>query len=159
MSNETKLNIGDNAPDFRLPDQNDKDVSLNDLKGKWVILYFYPKDNTPGCTVEAVDFTALADQFDALNTAVIGMSPDSVRSHDNFTSKQNLKVILASDPEKETISAYGVWQEKMNYGKKYMGVVRTTYLIGEDGTVLQSWTNVRAKGHAQAVLDATRDAG
>ncbi len=155
----TILQPGEKAPSFTLERNGGGTVSLADYRGKKVVLYFYPKDNTPGCTVEAVDFTALADQFDALNTAVIGMSPDSVRSHDNFTSKQNLKVILASDPEKETISAYGVWQEKMNYGKKYMGVVRTTYLIGEDGTVLQSWTNVRAKGHAQAVLDATRDAG
>ncbi len=155
----TILQPGEKAPSFTLERNGGGSVSLADFQGKKVVLYFYPKDNTPGCTVEAVDFTALADQFDALNTAVIGMSPDSVRSHDNFTSKQNLKVILASDPEKETISAYGVWQEKMNYGKKYMGVVRTTYLIGEDGTVLQSWTNVRAKGHAQAVLDATRDAG
>ncbi len=155
----TILQPGEKAPSFTLERNGGGSVSLADFQGKKVVLYFYPKDNTPGCTVEAVDFTALADQFDALNTVVIGMSPDSVRSHDNFTSKQNLKVILASDPEKETISAYGVWQEKMNYGKKYMGVVRTTYLIGEDRTVLQSWTNVRAKGHAQAVLDATRDAG
>jgi peroxiredoxin Q/BCP len=99
-----------------------------------------------------VDFTALRDEFGALNAVVVGMSPDTAASHDKFVAKQALHVILAADPEKTVLEAYGVWQEKMNYGRKYMGVVRTTYLIGEDGKVLNTWSKVRAKGHAEAVL-------
>ncbi len=153
----TELQPGDKAPEFSLPRDGGSNVSLSDFSGKNVVLYFYPKDNTAGCTVEAVDFTALEKEFAALNTVVIGMSPDSVKSHDNFVAKQNLTVILASDTEKEVLEAYGVWQEKSMYGRKYMGVQRTTYLIGTDGTVLKAWTKVKAKGHAQAVLDAVKE--
>ncbi len=153
----TELQPGDKAPDFTLPRDGGSNVSLSDFSGKNVVLYFYPKDSTSGCTIEAVDFTALEKEFAALNTVVIGMSPDSVKSHDNFVAKQNLTVILASDTEKEVLEAYGVWQEKSMYGRKYMGVQRTTYLIGPDGTVLKTWTKVKAKGHAEAVLDAVKE--
>ncbi len=153
----SELQPGDKAPEFNLPRDGGGQVSLADFSGRNVILYFYPKDSTAGCTIEAVDFTALSAEFEKLNAVVIGMSPDSVKSHDNFVAKQNLSVILASDTEKGVLEAYGVWQEKSMYGRKYMGVQRTTYLIGEDGKVKKTWTKVKAKGHAEAVLQALRE--
>ncbi len=155
----SELQPGDKAPDFTLPRDGGGQVSLADFSGRNVILYFYPKDSTTGCTIEAVDFTALSAEFEKLNAVVIGMSPDSVKSHDNFIAKQNLSVILASDTEKSVLEDYGVWQEKSMYGRKYMGVQRTTYLIGEDGKVKATWAKVKAKGHAEAVLQALREAG
>ncbi len=155
----SELQPGDKAPNFTLPRDGGGQVSLADFSGRNVILYFYPKDSTTGCTIEAVDFTALSGEFEKLNAVVIGMSPDSVKSHDNFIAKQNLSVILASDTEKSVLEDYGVWQEKSMYGRKYMGVQRTTYLIGEDGKVKATWAKVKAKGHAEAVLQALREAG
>ncbi len=155
----SELQPGDKAPEFTLPRDGGGQVSLADFSGRNVILYFYPKDSTTGCTIEAVDFTALSAEFEKLNAVVIGMSPDSVKSHDNFIAKQNLSVILASDTEKSVLEDYGVWQEKSMYGRKYMGVQRTTYLIGEDGKVKATWAKVKAKGHAEAVLQALREAG
>ena len=148
----TKLNIGDNAPGFSLPDTNENEISNNDFTGKWLVLYFYPKDNTSGCTVEAIDFTAKIKEFANLNAAVVGVSPDSCKSHQNFTRKHDLKVNLLSDPEKKMLQEYGVWQEKSMYGRKYMGVVRTTYLVNPNGKIAAIWPKVKVKGHAEEVL-------
>ncbi|KQR30230.1 alkyl hydroperoxide reductase [Rhizobium sp. Leaf155] len=151
-----ELTIGDEAPDFRLPRNGGGDISLSDLKGKAVVLYFYPKDDTSGCTAEAIDFSALGAQFEAANTVVIGISPDSVKSHDKFAAKHSLTVMLAADEYKSALEAYGVWREKSMYGKKYMGVERTTFLISPDGKVAKIWSKVKVPGHAQAVLDEAK---
>ena len=151
MSKENKLNVGDNAPGFCLPDQEDGDVCLKDFKGKWVVLYFYPKDNTPGCTVEAVDFTGIKADLEAMDTVVLGVSPDSTKSHRNFISNQELTITLLSDPGHKVIELYGAWQLKKNYGKEYYGVVRSTFLIDPGGKIAHAWTNVKANGHAEAV--------
>lgn len=150
---------GMSAPLFTLPRDGGGTVSLEAFKGRKVVLYFYPKDNTSGCTVEAIDFTALLPEFEKADTVVIGLSPDSAASHDKFCKKHNLGVILAADEDKSTLSAYGVWTEKSMYGRKYMGVERTTVLVGRDGTITQVWPKVKVKGHAQEVLDATRNLG
>ena len=146
------LDKGDKAPDFNLPDAQGKLVSLSDLKGKQVVLYFYPKDDTSGCTVEAKDFSCLVDDFDKHGAVVLGMSPDSPKSHGKFVSKHDLKVGLVADEDKSTLQAYGVWVEKSMYGRKYMGVERSTFLIGEDGTIREAWRNVKVPGHAEEVL-------
>ncbi|PVE55400.1 peroxiredoxin [Rhizobium rhizogenes] len=151
-----ELTIGDEAPDFRLPRNGGGDISLSGLKGKAVVLYFYPKDDTSGCTAEAIDFSALGAQFEAANTVVIGISPDSVKSHDKFAAKHSLTVMLAADEDKSALEAYGVWKEKSMYGKKYMGVERTTFLISPDGKVAKIWSKVKVPGHAQAVLDEAK---
>lgn len=150
------LNTGDKAPDFTLPFDAGETLGLSDFKGKNVVLYFYPKDSTPGCTTEAKDFTALMDEFAAANTAIVGMSKDSVRRHDNFIAKQELKVRLASDEEGKTIEDYGVWVQKKLYGREYMGIERATFLIDSNGIVREIWRKVKVKGHAQAVLEAAR---
>ena len=146
------------AKPFTLQNQNDETVSLDDYKGKYVVLYFYPKDNTPGCTVEAKDFSCLKEEFAQLNCAIIGVSKDSIAKHQNFIAKQELTIDLLSDPENEIIESYGAWQLKKNYGKEYMGIVRSTYLIAPDGNILQEWTKVRVKGHVAAVLKAVKEA-
>ncbi|MQB19332.1 peroxiredoxin [Agrobacterium tumefaciens] len=151
-----ELTIGDEAPDFRLPRNGGGDISISDLKGKAVVLYFYPKDDTSGCTAEAIDFSALGAQFEAANTVVIGISPDSVKSHDKFAAKHSLTVMLAADEDRSALEAYGVWKEKSMYGKKYMGVERTTFLISPDGKVAKIWSKVKVPGHAQAVLDEAK---
>ncbi|WP_313558424.1 thioredoxin-dependent thiol peroxidase [Agrobacterium cavarae] len=151
-----ELTIGDEAPDFRLPRNGGGDISLSDLKGKAVVLYFYPKDDTSGCTAEAIDFSALGAQFEAANAVVIGISPDSVKSHDKFAAKHSLTVMLAADEDKSALEAYGVWKEKSMYGKKYMGVERTTFLISPDGKIAKVWSKVKVPGHAQAVLDEAK---
>lgn len=151
-----ELTIGDKAPDFRLPRNGGGDISLSDLKGKAVVLYFYPKDDTSGCTAEAIDFSALGAEFEAANTVVIGISPDSVKSHDKFAAKHSLTVMLAADEERNALEAYGVWKEKSMYGKKYMGVERTTVLVSPDGEVAKIWSKVKVPGHAQAVLDEAK---
>ena len=151
-----ELTIGDEAPDFRLPRNGGGDISLSELKGKAVVLYFYPKDDTSGCTTEAIDFSALGAEFEAANAVVIGISPDSVKSHDKFAAKQSLTVMLAADEDKSALEAYGVWKEKSMYGKKYMGVERTTFLIAPDGKIAKIWSKVKVPGHAQAVLDEAK---
>ena len=151
-----ELTIGDKAPDFRLPRNGGGDISLSDLRGKEVVLYFYPKDDTSGCTAEAIDFSALGAEFEAANTVVIGISPDSVKSHDKFAAKHSLSVMLAADEERNALEAYGVWKEKSMYGKKYMGVERTTVLVSPDGKVAKIWSKVKVPGHAQAVLDEAK---
>lgn len=151
------VKVGEKAPDFKLKDQNGQEVSLSDFKGKWVVLYFYPKDNTPGCTKEAEDFTRLIENFEKLGTVVVGISPDSVESHRRFTEKRNLKVRLLSDPDHRVIESYGAWKLKKRFGKEYYGVVRSTFLIDPDGNVAHIWQNVRVKGHAEAVLQMVEE--
>jgi len=153
MSN---LQKDDMAPDFTLPCDDGKNVTLSDLRGGNVVLYFYPKDDTSGCTVEAVDFTALLLQFEAENTRVFGISPDGVASHCKFKDKHALTVPLLADEEKTTLQAYGVWGEKSMYGRKYMGVERTTLLIDAQGKIAQIWRKVSVSGHAEAVLKAAQ---
>ena len=150
------LNIGDPAPDFTLPRDGGGDLSLAALKGKIVVLYFYPKDDTSGCTIEAKDFSCLTKEFSEAGAVVIGMSPDSAKSHAKFRSKHDLSVELASDESKETLQAYGVWAEKSMYGRKYMGVVRSTYLIDRNGKVVKIWQKVSVPDHATEVLNAVR---
>jgi len=147
---------GDPAPGFDLPRDGGGSVSLDQFKGKPVVLYFYPKDDTSGCTKEAVNFSALADEFAAVGAEVIGVSPDPVKSHDKFKAKHDLSVTLVSDEDKQAIEAYGVWAEKKMYGKTYMGVERSTFLIGPDGKIVKAWRKVKVPGHAEAVLDAVK---
>lgn len=151
------LAIGQLAPDFILPRDGGGTVALSSFKGKPVVVYFYPKDNTSGCTTEATAFTELADAFEKADAVVIGISPDSVKSHDKFVAKHNLSIILGSDEEKSTLEAYQVWKEKSMYGKTYMGVERTTYLIDRDGKIAAVWPKVKVAGHAEAVLKAVQD--
>ena len=151
------LQVGDKAPDICLPNQDGEEVCLRDLRGKWVVLYFYPKDNTPGCTTEAKDFTALLDAFEKLGATVIGVSPDSIKRHQNFIQKQELGLTLLSDEEKVACQAFGCWQLKKNYGREYMGVVRSTFIIDPDGNIAAVWEKVKVKGHAEEVLQALRD--
>ena len=147
---------GDVAPGFELPRDGGETVSLEELKGRPVVLYFYPKDDKSGCTKEAVNFTALADEFAAAGAEIIGVSPDPVKSHDKFKAKHELTVTLASDEEKEVIQAYGVWGEKKMYGKTYMGVERSTFVIDKDGKIAKVWRKVKVPGHAEAVLEAVK---
>lgn len=146
------LNIGDKAPDFTLKDQNGNEVSLSDFKGKKVILYFYPKDNTPGCTRQACAFASAYEDFKSINAQVIGISKDSVASHIKFASKYELPFILLSDPRLSAIENYGVWQEKKLYGKVSMGVVRTTFIIDENGFVTHILPKVKPDTNAAEIL-------
>lgn len=153
----TGLDTGSEAPDFALPRDGNGIVSLSDLRGKSVVLYFYPKDDTSGCTAESIDFSALKPEFDRLGTVVIGISPDTPKSHDKFKAKHSLTVDLVSDTEKQTLEAYGVWVEKSMYGRKYMGVERSTFLIDGEGRIAEIWRKVKVPGHAKAVLEAARE--
>ena len=146
------LEVGDKAPEFEALNQDGVKVALKDFIGKNVVLYFYPKDNTPGCTTEACEFSANYDQFIKNDTVIIGVSPDSVKSHAGFIAKQNLKHILLSDENKEISKLYGVWQVKKNYGKEYLGIVRSTFVIGKDGKIVKIYKSVKAKDHAAKVL-------
>ena len=150
------LEPGAAAPDFDLPTDGGGRVSLTGLKGRKVVLYFYPKDDTTGCTAEAIAFNGLRAKFTAAGATVIGVSPDNAASHDKFKQKHDLKIALAADPERSAIEAYGVWKEKSMYGRKYMGVERTTFLIGADGRVARVWRKVKVPGHAEEVLAAAR---
>lgn len=147
---------GKKAPDFTLPDDAGGEIRLSKLKGRPVVVYFYPKDDTSGCTQEAKDFSCLADEFAAEGTEIIGISPDSPASHKKFKSKHGLNVRLLADEQKEIASAYGVWVEKSMYGRKYMGVERSTFLIDKSGKLVKSWRKVRIPGHAEEVLAAVR---
>jgi peroxiredoxin Q/BCP len=147
------IEIGKKAINFCLPNQDEIDICLRDLKGKWVILYFYPKDNTPGCSTEACNFTEDLSKFEELNAVILGVSPDSPKKHRNFIQKKDLKITLLSDEEKKVLQEYGVWQLKKMCGKEYMGVVRTTYLINPEGNVVNRWDKVRVKGHVEQVRE------
>ena len=150
------LSVGQKAPSFTLPATGGGTISLDGLKGRKAVVYFYPKDDTSGCTREAQDFQALKAQFAAADTEIIGVSADSVDSHDKFRSKYGLDFTLASDESKAALEAYGVWVEKSMYGRRYMGVERTTVLIDRDGTIAQVWPNVKVPGHAEEVLAAAK---
>lgn len=147
------LQQGTKAPDFTLPDKDNHPVSLSDFKGKKVILYFYPKDNTKGCTTQACTFRDAYSEFEALGAVVIGVSKDSTRSHTNFASKYELPFLLLSDPETEVIQAYDVWKEKKMYGKTYMGIVRTTYIIDEAGMIEKVYEKVKPAENADQILE------
>lgn len=142
---------GEHAPDFCLPNQDGQEVCLSSYRRKWVVLYFYPKDNTSGCTREACDFSDSIVTFSGLDAVVLGVSPDSVKSHANFAKKHGLKVLLLSDPDKKVLESYGVWREKKMYGRAYMGVVRSTILIDPEGRVAHVWDGVKVPGHVNAV--------
>lgn len=148
--------IGEMAPDFTLPRDGGSTITLSALRPGRAVVYFYPKDDTSGCTVEAKEFTMTAADFAAIGVTVIGISKDSVKSHDKFLAKHELAVILASDETGQTCEDYGVWVEKQMYGKTYMGIERATFLIGGDGRITQSWRKVKTKGHAEAVLQAAQ---
>ncbi len=148
---------GKPAPAFSLPATGNGEISLDSLKGRKVVLYFYPKDDTSGCTLEAKDFQAMRQEFAAADTEVIGVSPDSLKSHDKFRAKYDLEFPLASDEGKSMLQAYGVWVEKSMYGRKYMGVERTTVLIDRDGAVARVWNKVKVPGHVEEVLEAARN--
>jgi thioredoxin-dependent peroxiredoxin len=152
-----KLGRGDKAPDFDLPDDCDKARSLKSYEGQKLVLYFYPKDDTSGCTKEALEFSALKSDFDKVGTAVLGVSPDAPATHAKFKKKHSLALDLVSDTTKSMLEAYGVWVEKSMYGRKYMGVERTTFLIGSDGRIAEVWNKVKVPGHAEAVFIAARD--
>ncbi|MBR2830445.1 MAG: peroxiredoxin [Solobacterium sp.] len=148
------LTIGTKAPDFTLPDQNGEMHSLQDYRGKKVILYFYPKDNTSGCTKQACSYTAMRPQFAEKGAVILGVSKDTVASHKRFEEKQNLGITLLADPERTVIEADDVWKEKKLYGKTSMGVVRTTYLIDEEGTIIRADDKVKAAADAANLLEA-----
>lgn len=149
------LKVGDKAPDFKLLNDKGEEVSLSQFAGKKeVVLYFYPKDNTPGCTTEACSFRDNIPKFTSKNAVILGISPDSVKSHQGFIQKQKLNFNLLSDPEGKVAKAYGAWGEKSMYGKKYMGILRTTFLIGKDGKIKKVFEKVKPEGHAQEVLAA-----
>ncbi|MEP7455195.1 peroxiredoxin [Phyllobacterium sp. SB3] len=152
----TILEIGSNAPDFTLPKDGGGTITLSALRSGPVVLYFYPKDDTSGCTQEAIEFSGLKPQFEKLGAKVIGMSPDPVKKHDKFIAKHDLKVDLVADEDKKIVEAYGLWVEKSMYGRKYMGVERTTFLIGADGKIAKIWNKVKVPGHAAEVLEETK---
>lgn len=153
------ISEGDRAPVFTLPGAGMEKISLAKLKGKKVVLYFYPKDDTSGCTKESIEFNELKDKFARAGTLVIGLSPDPVAKHVKFQEKYNLNQPLASDESKETLLAYGVWIEKSMYGRKYMGVERSTFLIDEKGKIAKIWRKVKVPGHAEEVLAAAKALG
>lgn len=151
--------VGDAMPDVVMEATDGGTVRASDFKGRKTVFFFYPKDNTPGCTTEAKDFTALKAEFDKAGVALLGISKDSAKKHLNFIAKHDLAVDLATDAEEGGLSdALGVWGEKQNYGRSYMGMIRSTYLVGEDGRILRIWPKVRVKGHAEEVLAAAREA-
>ena len=150
------VDAGEAAPAFKLSADGGAEVSLAAFKGKKVVLYFYPKDDTSGCTAEAIAFNGKRREFEAAGAVLVGVSPDSVASHDKFKKKHGLEFALAADPEKATLEAYGVWQEKSMYGHKYMGVERSTFLIDAKGKIARVWRKVKVPGHADEVLAAVK---
>lgn len=145
------IKIDEKAPEFCLPNQDDVEICLRDVKGKWIVLYFYPRDNTPGCTTEACEFTEAIADFSALDAIILGVSADSTKKHRNFIEKKELGITLLSDESTDMMQEYGVWQLKKNYGKEYMGIVRTTLIINPDGVVKALWEKVRVKDHVSTV--------
>ena len=148
-----EIEIGDKAPDFTVQNQDGDEVSLRDFKGQWVVLYFYPRDDTPGCTTEACEFTSGLEGFESLNAVVLGCSPDSPQKHAKFIAKYDLKLTLLSDPEHLVMEPYGAWGEKKLYGKVSIGVKRSTVIIDPDGVIAHRWKAVKAKGHAEKVRE------
>lgn len=153
----SKIKVGDLAPDFCLPDQDEKGVSLKNFQGQWVILYFYPKDSTPGCTREAIGFTGALSDFKKLNAVILGVSPDSAKSHCNFIEKEKLKITLLCDPEHKILEDYGAWGLKVNYGKEYWGVIRSTFIIDPKGHIAHLWPKVNVDGHVEEVKEKLKE--
>ena len=151
-----KQAVARKAPDFDLATDGGGRVRLTDFRGKKLVVYFYPRDGTSGCTLEAIDFAKAQAAFAKADTAIVGISPDTEQSHDRFKDKHALAITLAADPDRRAIGAYGVWREKSMYGRKYMGVERATFLIGTDGRIAQEWRNVKVRGHVEEVLEAAR---
>ncbi|TSB45183.1 thioredoxin-dependent thiol peroxidase [Alkalicoccobacillus porphyridii] len=145
--------VGRTAPDFKLPITSGETKALSDYKGQHIVLYFYPKDNTPGCTTEACDFRDLTGELEEQGAVVLGVSPDSIKKHQNFSEKFSLPFPLFADENNEASEAYGVWQLKKNFGKEYMGVVRSTFVINKDFQLVKEWRKVSVKGHAEEVLE------
>ncbi len=154
---QTPIEAGQKAPAFTLPDQDGREVKLTDHAGKWVVLYFYPRDDTPGCTTEACEFTAGIEAFRGLDAVVLGCSPDSPEKHRRFIAKHELGITLLSDPGHEVMERYGAWGEKNNYGKKTMGVIRSTVIIDPHGLLAHHWRKVKAAGHAEKVREKLRE--
>ncbi len=146
-----ELKAGDKAPNFCLPNNLKGETCLKDLRGKWVVLYFYPKDNTPGCTMEAIYFSKALEEFKGLDTEILGVSADSVESHCKFAEKHELSITLLSDIERNVLQDYGVWKEKKMYGKSFLGIARSTFIIGPEGKIAYIWPKVKVKGHAEDV--------
>ena len=156
MTMAKALKEGDQAPDFDLPTDGGGSFKLAKQRGKVVVVYFYPKDDTSGCTLEAIEFSGRKAEFEKAGATIIGISPDSVSDHDKFKAKHNLTIGLAADEEKETAEAYGVWVEKSMYGKRYMGVDRSTFLVDPKGKLARIWRKVKVEGHVQEVLEAAK---
>ena len=155
----SELTVGSPAPDFDLAADGGGRVALSALKGRKVVLYFYPKDDTPGCTKEAIAFSGLADSFEDAGATIVGVSPDKAEKHDKFKAKHDLRVLLGADTDTDVASRYGVWVEKSMYGRKYMGIERSTFLIDTQGRIAAIWRKVKVAGHAEAVLEAVRELG
>jgi len=151
------LEVGDAVPDFCLPNQDEEEICFRDIKGKWIVLYFYPKDNTPGCTTQACNFTQAEPDFSKLDAIILGVSPDSPEKHRKFIEKKNLGITLLADEEKELCNLFGVWQLKKFMGKEYMGVVRSTFIINPEGKIAALWTKVRVKEHVAKVQEKLKD--
>lgn len=151
------LHIGEKVPSITLPASSGKEISLEDYKGKNIVLYFYPKDMTPGCTTEACDFRDLSEEWEKANAVILGVSPDPLKKHEAFIEKHGLPFPLLSDEEKTAAEAFGVWQLKKTFGKEYMGIVRSTFLINEEGILVKEWRNVRVKNHAEQVLHSLKE--
>lgn len=151
------LKEGQIAPEFCLPDVDNGETCLEQLRGKWVVLYFYPRDNTKGCTMEALEFMAAEDDFNKNGAVILGVSPDNIESHIKFKEKYDLSLNLLSDTEKNVLENYGVWQKKKMYGREFMGVVRSTFLIDSNGKIRHIWRKVRVKGHVDAVLQKLQE--
>lgn len=150
------IEVGNTTPEVSLPRDGGENVNINDLKPKAVVLYFYPKDDTPGCTKEALAFTAMMDEFESAGAVVLGVSKDPVKKHDKFVSKYSLSIPLLSDEDGDVCERYGTWVEKQMYGKTYMGIERSTFLIDGEGVVREIWRKVKVPGHAEAVLEAVK---
>lgn len=150
------ITVGQKAPNLCLPDMNEKETCLDDFRGKWVVLYFYPKENTSGCTIEATDFSTLKDEFRALDAEIIGVSVDSAASHRGFAKKHALTITLLSDADRRVVSNWGAWGKKKLYGKEYEGTIRSTFLIDPKGTVRAVWEKVSVRNHAADVLERLR---
>lgn len=154
------IQIGDKLPSFSVTavsSNSHKPLTQNDFLNQYTVIYFYPKDSTPGCTTEGLDFTALAADFSKLNTQIYGASLDSIKRHENFITKQNFSFELISDPEADFCNLFGVYQLKKNFGKEYMGIVRSTFIINKTGELIKEWRNVKVKGHAQEVLETLKN--
>ncbi len=151
------LEVNTKAPEFCLPNQDEAEICLRDLVGKWVVLYFYPKDNTPGCSTEACDFSNELEEFEDLDAIILGVSPDSPKKHINFITKKELKITLLSDESKSVLKAYNAWGLKKMYGKEYRGVIRSTCIISPDGKIVATWNKVKVKGHVQAVKEKLKE--